>query len=46
MSYDRMGPRIEELEDQVAGMLAEAEATDLAEAWSSPTKPDNLYAAS
>src|ERR1700677_1355671 len=31
MSYDRMGPRIEELEDQVAGMLAEAEATDLAE---------------
>jgi transposase len=31
MSYDRMGPRIEELEAQVAAMLAEAEATDLAE---------------
>src|ERR1035437_10464247 len=31
MSYDRMGPRLEELEAQVAAMLAEAEATDLAE---------------
>jgi hypothetical protein len=31
MSYDRMGPRIEELEAEVAAMLAEAEATDLAE---------------
>jgi transposase len=31
MSYDRMGPRIEELEAQVAAMLAEAEATDAAE---------------
>lgn len=31
MSYDRMGPRIEELEAQVAAMLAEAEATDEAE---------------
>jgi transposase len=31
MSYDRMGPRIEELEAEVATMLAEAEATDLAE---------------
>ena len=31
MSHDRMGPRIEELEAQVAAMLAEAEATDLAE---------------
>ena len=31
MSYDRMRPRIEELEAQVAAMLAEAEATDLAE---------------
>jgi len=31
MSYDRMRPRIEELEAEVAAMLAEAEATDLAE---------------
>ncbi|MDA8359582.1 MAG: IS1182 family transposase [Actinomycetota bacterium] len=31
MSYDRIGPRIEELEAQVAAMLAEAEATDNAE---------------
>jgi transposase len=31
MSYDRMGPRIEELEAEVAAMLAEAEATDAAE---------------
>jgi transposase len=31
MSHDRMGPRIEELEAQVAAMLAEAEASDLAE---------------
>jgi transposase len=31
MSYDRMGPRIEELEAQVAALLAEAEATDAAE---------------
>ena len=31
MSYDRMGPRIEELEAQVAAMLAEAEDTDAAE---------------
>ena len=31
MSHDRMGPRIEELEAQVAAMLAEAEATDAAE---------------
>src|SRR5271170_5224888 len=31
MSYDRMGPRIEELETQVAAILAEAEATDVAE---------------
>ncbi len=31
MSYDRMGPRIEELEAQVAAMLAEAEAADAAE---------------
>ena len=31
MSYDRMGPRLEELEAQVAAMLAEAEATDAAE---------------
>src|SRR5271170_8370579 len=31
MSHDRMGPRIEELEAQVAAMLAEAEAKDLAE---------------
>ena len=31
MSYDRMGPRIEELEAQVAAMLAEAEAVDMAE---------------
>jgi transposase len=31
MSYDRIGPRIEELEAEVAAMLAEAEATDLAE---------------
>ena len=31
MSYDRMGPRIEELEAQVAALLAEAEATDKAE---------------
>ncbi len=26
MSYDRIGPRLEELEEQVAAMLAEAEA--------------------
>jgi hypothetical protein len=31
MSDDRMGPRIEELETQVGAMLAEAEATDVAE---------------
>ena len=31
MSYDRMGPRIEELEAEVAAMLAEAEAADAAE---------------
>ncbi len=31
MSYDRMGPRIDELEAEVAAMLAEAEATDAAE---------------
>jgi transposase len=31
MSYDRMGPRIEELEAEVAAMLAEAAATDAAE---------------
>ena len=31
MSYDRMGPRLEELEAQVAAILAEAEATDVAE---------------
>ena len=31
MSYDRLGPRIEELEAQVAAMLAEAEAVDAAE---------------
>ena len=31
MSYDRMGPKIEDLKDQVAAMLAEAEATDRAE---------------
>jgi len=31
MSYDRMGPRIQELEAQVAAMLAEAEAADRAE---------------
>ena len=31
MSHDRMGPRIEELEAQVAAMLAEAEAVDSAE---------------
>lgn len=31
MSHDRMGPKIEELADQVAAMLAEAEATDRAE---------------
>jgi transposase len=31
MSHDRMGPKIEELAAQVAAMLAEAEATDLAE---------------
>ena len=31
MSYERMGPRIEELEAEVAAMLAEAEATDRAE---------------
>ena len=30
-SHDRMGPKIEELAAQVAAMLAEAEATDLAE---------------
>lgn len=31
MSYERMGPRIEELEAQVAAMLAEAEDSDAAE---------------
>ena len=31
MSYSRLGPRIAELEAQVATILAEAEATDLAE---------------
>ena len=31
MSYERLGPRIEEIEAQVATMLAEAEATDSAE---------------
>ena len=31
MSYDRLGPRIEELETEVAQILAEAEATDRAE---------------
>ena len=31
MSYDRMGPRLQELEAQVAAMLAEAEAADAAE---------------
>jgi transposase len=31
MSHDRMGPRIEDLEAQVAALLAEAEATDAAE---------------
>ncbi len=31
MSYERLGPRIEEIEAQVAAMLAEAEATDSAE---------------
>src|ERR1035437_5160087 len=31
MSYDRLGPRIEEIEAQVAAILAEAEATDRAE---------------
>jgi Transposase DDE domain len=31
MSYDRLGPRIEVLEAEVAGILAEAEATDQAE---------------
>jgi primosomal protein N'' len=31
MSYDRMGPKIEDLKAQVAAMLAEAEATDRAE---------------
>lgn len=31
MSYSRLGPRIEHLEAEVGSMLAEAEATDLAE---------------
>jgi transposase len=31
MSYDRLGPKIEQLEGEVATILAEAEATDLAE---------------
>jgi len=31
MSYDRLGPRIDEIERQVAAMLAEAEAVDRAE---------------
>jgi transposase len=31
MNYSRLGPRIEHLEAEVAAMLAEAEATDLAE---------------
>ena len=31
MSYDRLGPKIRELEGEVAAILAEAEATDLAE---------------
>jgi hypothetical protein len=31
MSYDRLGPRIQQLEAEVAAILAEAEATDLAE---------------
>ncbi len=31
MSYGRLGPRIEQLEAEVAAILAEAEATDLAE---------------
>jgi transposase len=31
MSYDRLGPRIEQLEKEVAQILAEAEATDSAE---------------
>ena len=31
MSYERLGPRIEELEAEVAAMLKEAEATDSAE---------------
>jgi len=31
MSYDRLGPRIEQLEAEVAAILAEAEATDRAE---------------
>jgi transposase len=31
MSHDRMGPRIEQLEDEVRTILAEAEAADLAE---------------
>jgi transposase len=31
MSYDRLGPRIEQLEAEVAAILADAEATDLQE---------------
>jgi hypothetical protein len=31
MSYSRLGPRIEQLQGEVAALLAEAEATDLAE---------------
>jgi len=31
MSYERLGPRIEQLQGEVAAILAEAEATDLAE---------------
>lgn len=30
MSYGRLGPRIEDLQDEVATMLPEVEATDLA----------------
>jgi hypothetical protein len=31
MSHDRLGPRIEQLQKEVADILAEAEATDSAE---------------
>jgi transposase len=46
MSYDRMGPRIEELEAQVAAMLAEAEAADAAddEAFGEGKRGDELPA--